>query len=301
MEIIKKRIQNFYKAIPFKKQLFLLIKYIFKPKKNIYQHLHFVGDIQVKVENRKTFKIRHYGFEVENEIFWNGIFNGWEKVSLTIWAELCSSANVIIDVGANTGVYALLAKTVNPKASVYAFEPVDRVYKKLVVNNNLNGYNIYCCKKAVSNYDGEATIYDKDIEHTYSVTVNQDISLNKEDSIPVTVDTIRLDTFINQEDVPKVDLIKIDVETHEVEVLEGIGKYIQVWEPTMIIEILNDQVAKGIENILSDLNYNYYVIDETSGINMVPSLRKSDYYNFLICKPEIAARLNSIKLFEKLY
>lgn len=298
---MKRLFKLIFDLIPFKKYLFLLVKKIRVPSHNLYQHLYFVDNIDVKVDETKNFKIRHYGFQVENEIFWNGIFNGWEKVSLSIWAELCENSNTIFDIGANTGVYALLAKTINPNANIFAFEPVERVYEKLITNNRLNGYNINCIKKAISNYNGEATIYDKNTEHIYSVTVNTDTSFNKENSIPTKIETIRLDSFIKSTQISKIDLLKVDVETHEVEALEGFGKYLKKYEPTFIIEILNDKIAKGIQELISDIDYSYYVIDENSGVKKVSQLRKSDYYNFLICKPQIAQNLETIKRFTTLY
>jgi ribosomal protein L11 methylase PrmA len=99
-----------------------------------------------------------------------GIKDGWEKVSTGLWIKLCRESEVIIDIGANTGVYSLIAKTVNPGAKVFAFEPVERVFEKLQGNCRLNNYDIGCFKKAVSNYSGKAKIYDTAGEHIYSVT-----------------------------------------------------------------------------------------------------------------------------------
>ena len=298
---MKNFLKKVYRVLPFKKHLFLIVKWFWTPNHNIYKHLNFIDNIKVKISDTKSFNIRHYGFQIENEMFWNGIFNGWEKVSLSIWGELCENSNTIFDIGANTGIYALLAKTINPSAKVFAFEPVQRVYDKLVANNNLNEYDVKCCKKAISNFDGKAIIYDKDTEHTLSVTVNKDTSADKENSIPTEINTIRVDTFIKSEGLTRVDLLKVDVETHEVEALEGFGDYLKKYEPTIIIEILNDRIAKGIEEIISKINYEYYVIDENSGIKKVDKLRKSDYYNFLICKPEVANNLKTIKRFTLSY
>lgn len=246
----------------------------------------------MNINENESFKIRHYGFQVENELFWNGIYGGWEKYSLQLWSELCKGAGTIFDIGANTGVYALLAKTINPNANVYAFEPVDRVFEKLTYNCQLNDYDITCVNKAVSNSDGAATIYDKDTEHTYSVTVNKDTSSNTEDSIAVKIETVRLDSFIKQENISHADLLKIDVETHEVEALQGFGEYLKKFQPTMLIEILSEDVARGVMELIKDIDYVYYNIDERTGIRKVENLSKSDYYNFLICNPVIAKNLN---------
>lgn len=289
---MKKFLKAIYKALPFKKSIYCFIRKLYKPQKSLYQHLYFTGNFKVKVNEKKCFRIRHYGFQVENELFWNGIYGGWEKYSLQLWSELCKDANTIFDIGANTGVYALLAKSINPNANVYAFEPVDRVFEKLVYNCKLNNYTIICENKAISNSDGTATIYDKDTEHTYSVTVNKDTSSNTNDSIAVKIETIRLDSYINQNNISHADLLKIDVETHEVEALEGFGQYLKKFQPTMLIEILNDEVAHGITELIKDIDYVYFNIDEKKGIRKVEKLSKSDYYNFLICKPETAKHLN---------
>lgn len=292
---IKTLIRKIYHFLPFKKQAFLLLKRIYKPGQKIYQYLYFVDNMIVKIDHHRHFKIRHYGFRLENEIFWSGIFNGWEKYSQRLWFELCKEAQIIFDIGANTGIYSLMAKSINPDADVYAFEPVERVYERLLYNNSINIFNIKCVKKAISNYDGHAVIYDQDTEHTYSVTVNKDTTTESENSIAVNIEVVRLDTFIVQNQIFKIDLLKIDVETHEVEVLEGLGNYIKAFEPTLLIEILNEDVVMGINKIISGIDYSFYNINEKSGIKKVDQLSKSDYYNFLICKPEIAEKLNILK------
>ncbi|MDH5545047.1 MAG: FkbM family methyltransferase [Gammaproteobacteria bacterium] len=283
-----------YFLTPFKKQLFSLLKIFWVPPANIHQHLHFHGDIKVTTANASSFKIRSYGYQVENRIFWNGLYGDFERHSLRLWTELCQMSDVIFDIGANTGIYALLAKAVNPSAKVYAFEPVERVYEKLIKNVELNRFDIACSPKAISNYNGEAVIYDTATEHTYSVTVNRDTNLNPDDSIEVKIQTITLDTFIEQEKLDKIDLLKIDVEMHEVEALQGFSKYLQRFQPSFLIEILNDDVANGVYEMIKDFGYEFYNIDEEKGPHRVERLSKSDVFNFLICKPEIANRLSKL-------
>lgn len=292
---MKKVLKSIYTALPLKKEVFWLIKKVVNPKESVFKHLHFVGNFKVQVNSDIFFKIRHHGFQIENEVFWQGIFNGWEKYSMKLWYDLSKNANVIFDIGANTGVYSLLAKTTNNNAVVFAFEPVSRVYDKLCFNNKINNYDIKCFEKAISNNDGVATIFDKDTAHTYSVTVNEDRSSDKSNSIPVEITTIRLDTFINTNNIPKIDLMKIDVEMHEVEALEGFGKYLNEFKPTILIEILSEDIAKGINELVSDIGYYYFNIDENKGVKKVSKLTKSDGMNFLICMPEIANKIDLLK------
>lgn len=292
---MKTVLKSLYKTLPLKKEIFQLLKSVYKPGKNVYQHLSFNATFDVPVELGKSFRIKHYGYEVENEIFWNGLFNGWEKFSLRLWKELCEQSDTIFDIGANTGVYGLLAKSTNPTAEVYAFEPVKRVFEKLATNNSLNNFNIKCVNKAISNYDGTATIYDTAREHTYSVTVNKNTNPDSEVSIPTQIETITLDTYIKQEGIRKIDLMKIDVEKHEIEALEGFREHIKTFQPTMLIEILDDEVANGVMAIIKDIDYLFFNINEEQGIKQVEKLSRSPFYNFLICKPEVAATLKTIK------
>jgi len=288
---MKSILKVIYRGIPFKKQIYILMRSVWRPPERLYKHLHFVGNMKVKVDEQHSFKMRHYGYLIENEIFWNGIMDGWEKYSLRIWKKLAEKCDVIVDVGANTGVYSLLAKSINETADVYAFDPIDRVFDKLLHNVSLNNYDITCIKKALSDANGEALIYDTNTEHTYSGTVNKNMFNDTVTVIPTNIQTITLDSFIKEQELTKLDLIKIDVETHEVEVLEGFKEHLHKFQPTMIIEVLNDEVAHGIQRLLDGMGYVYYNIDENNGIRKVPSLTKSDYYNFLICQPQVAAEI----------
>lgn len=288
-------LKNIYQIIPFKKQFFTLLKGVYKPPVKLYKHLHFKGIFNVKISKDESFKIKHFGNVIENELFWEGIHGGWEKVSLGLWINLCRDANCIFDIGANTGLYSLIAKSVNKDAQVYAYEPVKRVFDKLIFNNQLNNFDIKCSMYAISNNIGKAIIYDvPNTDHIYSVTVNKNMADSKTPTIETEIQTITLDSVIENEKIGKIDLLKIDVETHEPEVLEGYSKYIHQHNPTLLIEVLDDTVGQAIQAILKDLDYLYFNIDENKGLNQVDTILKSDYYNYLICSSEIAKKLKLI-------
>lgn len=287
---MKKFLKKIYKVIPFKKQIFQVLRLFHIPHR-IYQHLHFVGTINVKIDAQKKFKMHHYGYEIENELFWRGLFGGWEKISIKLWVELCKSSTVVLDIGANTGLYALVAKTLNPNAQVYAFEPVKRVYEKLQANIQLNNYDIRAYECAVSDQNGNAVIYDMDTEHIYSVTVNKNIASPNTKVKEVEIRTLMLKNLIEEEKLNYVDLIKIDVETHEPQVLKGMSTYLQLYKPTLLIEVLNEEVAQEINQILKGMDYLYYDIDEIGKPKKVDEIHKSSHFNYLICQKDIAQKL----------
>lgn len=267
-----------YNHIPFKKEIFSALKIIWTPEESIFRHLHFKGIFSVQIDTSRKFKINHYGFQIENEIFWRGLTNCWEKESIQLWIKLCKESQTILDIGANTGVYSLIAKTVNPKAKVYSFEPHPMFFKMLQKNIALNNFDIVSIEKAISNSDDTITIDDYSGHSSF-----------------VTVKSISLDTFIKQNSLTKIDLIKIDVETCEPKVLEGFSNYLPQFRPTMIIEIINGNIADQVYNFVRDLGYLYFNIDEKGSIRQTERIERSDYYNYLLCNPDIAAKLRLTK------
>ncbi len=288
---MKQILKSFYHFIPFKKQLFIFLKATIKPGESIYKHFTFKGQFKVDVGNQKSFKLNHYGYMIENEIFWSGLKDGWEKESIGLWLKLCERSEYILDLGANTGVFSLIAKAVNPESKVYAFEPVQRVFKKLKQNVALNSYDVVCVDKAVSNFAGKAFIYDTNAEHILSVTVNYNYLPPTVKVQEVEIETITLNNYLKETKIPKVDLMKIDVETHEPEVLEGFSDYLDKYRPTMLIEILNNEIGAKVEKLVQGMGYLYFNIDENKGIHQTEHIIKSDYYNYLLCNEKTAREL----------
>lgn len=281
-----------YKLTPFKRFFFLIIRALFQLPESVFKHLYFKGVISISLPAGK-FKVHHHGYQIENELFWAGIENAWEKVSFDLWMKLSQEASVVMDIGANTGVYSLISRALNSSAKVYGFEPVTRVKEKYQGNVNLNGWqdSIMVSEVALSSADGKAMIYDSMEEHVYSVTVSKDLSLDGVETTEVEIRTQRLDTFIETNGVDRIDLMKIDVETHEPEVLEGMGKYLERFRPSILIEILSDEVGQKVQAMLEGKGYLYYHIDEVNEPELCSNITKSDFFNYLVCQREVAENL----------
>src|SRR6187402_3175387 len=138
---MKKLLKAIYSLVPFKKEIYSVLKVVWTPSESIFRHLHFKGIFTVKVNDSKSFKIHHFGYLIENKIFWKGLNDSWEKESLKLWMKLCETSHSILDIGANTGIYALVAKAINPSAKVFAFEPHPKFYNMLQKNVALNNFD----------------------------------------------------------------------------------------------------------------------------------------------------------------
>jgi len=289
---MKKLIHFLRDITPFKKYLFLLIKHLGKPSPSIYQHLYFNGIFKVNVED-KYFYMRHNETGIENITFWEGIENGWEKVSMKLWIELCKDATCIVDVGAHIGLYTLVAKTINENATVHSFEPIERIYNKLTENLELNNFQVHHARIALSDKDGVAYINDTDGE---ALSLDCSLNYNEESSNSglIQIQTNKLSTIIEKQNMQRIDVMKIDVEGHEVQLLDGMGNYLKSYKPTMIIEIVDENNGKQIFEMIKDCNYLFFNIDEIHPPRLVKEITKSDKYNFLLCNENVAKKLNLI-------
>ncbi len=129
---------------------------------------------------------------------------------------------VIFDIGANKGQYANLIDSIfHGNAKIYSFEPGKITYSELLKNTsqikNIERYNLgfgSAGKKEYLYYDeagsGLASVYKRQLEH-----------VNKKFAQKETVRIKKLDDFCEENKIKNIDLLKIDVEGHELEVLKG--------------------------------------------------------------------------------
>lgn len=283
-----------YHRLPFKKELFSLIKLFYVPSEAVRQRLFFLGVFRVPCAE-KEFLLRNYGYSFENTIFWTGLTGAYEGLSMSLWMKLCRDSETIVDIGANTGIFSLVARALNPRARIYAFEPVERVFNRMRDNVALNGFDIDCRMEAVTNVDGHAVIFDVDDEHEYSATLNRSFYDAHPANAPLIESRVvarRIDTFIRENGIPKIDLMKIDVEMHEPEVLEGMAECLKAMRPALLIEVLTDEMGERVHALLQGYDYLFFNIDEEHGAKRVGRVEKSAYRNVLACSESTARRLN---------
>jgi FkbM family methyltransferase len=279
--IIFKIVISLWKILPMKlflsKQLkksnFLILK--------LYKDLRFKGEMKVNFDNY-SFNLNNPGYTtIENEIFWKGI-KGWEKCSVSLWIDLSKEAHAILDIGANTGIFTLIAAAVNKNAEIYSFEPVKRtslLLKKNLEINNFKNINFY--EKAVSNVTGKSTFYDVTTESQYSSSLNEKMLEGISGTIQYEVDVISLDDLEELKN-KKIDLIKLDVEMHEPESIQGMMNILKENLPVFIIEILNTEIGNRIENLIHEFDYCFYVINEEIGLKETHTLGDGINQNFLL-------------------
>lgn len=151
--------------------------------------------------------------------------------------------NTVLDVGANIGNHSLYLAKFTSATTIHAFEPMPRSFEHLSSNMKRNGCeNVILHNVALSDSSGVAKM-------DFPDPTNQGMAKFSEEGIEVQV--IRLDD-INLE---KVSLIKIDVEGHELSVLRGGSETIRKNRPHLYIEIQNENLLSEVEDFLFELGY----------------------------------------------
>jgi FkbM family methyltransferase len=283
------------KMLFFKGWLAYILRFLKIVPLKLQKYIYFRGYFFVQTKHSKGFFLNNWGhsnFEIENKIFWNGIYSFDESISIQLWEKLAQSADFIIDIGANTGIYSLLAQATNPRAKVLAFEPIERVRKKLKANILLNKFPIETSNFAISDSDVTQLICDDlSIEHPYSTTLNKNFA----EKIFSTVNTYEIETrtldglMLNYSVENSLLLIKVDVEQHEPYAIKGMLELIQNVRPIILIEILTQEIGDEIFSQIKNLNYDYFRIDEVKGLTKLATLdviQSSSNRNFLLAHAE---------------
>ena len=152
-----------------------------------------------------------------------------------------SDEAVVIDVGANIGSMALKLAGMVPEGHVYAFEPTDYGYAKLIKNISLNP-QLSSRITPVQLFVADQNKFKHGLKAYASWKVNGRAvnphplhggTIKPADSTPA--DT--LDHFCIENRINRVDLIKIDTDGHEYKVLSGARQIIKKYRPFIIFEI----------------------------------------------------------------
>jgi FkbM family methyltransferase len=275
----------------FGKPLYLVIRPFYIPPETMRRRMRFIGKFRVKAEDGKKFLLFNNAFHLENHIFWLGIDRyPWELMTRRIWTRLCLSADTIFDIGSNSGIYATLAKVYNSRSKVFAFEPQPNVFAVLQKNNRINGFDIRCEQLALSDTEGSLPFFNYGpdtfiTENTTAGSLNRDWVTREQSSIMV--DVRKLGTYLEEQGIIRIDLMKIDVETLEYEVLLGYGKYLAMHRPVLVLEIQNPDIGQKIGSLFDPGSNKFFRIDEQAGLRRVKELGTSTgSLNYLICPVE---------------
>jgi FkbM family methyltransferase len=157
----------------------------------------------------------------------------WEPQVTAVFRSSLSPGDICVDVGAYTGYFTLLAASlVGAEGRVYALEPAASTYAELVSNLELNGVsNVTALRLAAGEAAGQGMFDDR--PHGSSI---RSAFRDGESDTQVEVRTVA--SLIRADEGPRLRLVKIDVEGHEVAVLRGLMPLFESGvRPAVLVEL----------------------------------------------------------------
>jgi len=143
---------------------------------------------------------------------------------------------VVLDIGANSGVFSLIA-AINPNMHSFAFEPNPSAYDILQRNIALNNIEdkVETFQLALTERHGTATLkVPASGEADGFACIGNPVRFTDWVEFEVPVSTA--DDFVKEQGIERVDLVKIDTEGCELFVLKGARSLIERWRPYILCE-----------------------------------------------------------------
>jgi len=171
------------------------------------------------------------------------IFNTHEPFSTKVLSNNLHEGMVCLDVGGNLGYYATLeSKQVGSSGRIIAIEPSPLNFKYLTNNlalQNPNNFEVF--NYACGNRNGEVHFMISEHSNTSWVLKDGEKALPGMSLIKVPV--IKLDDFLKNKEINRIDLLRMDVERYEVEVLEGAKELLRNFHPQIQIEVHSERLG----------------------------------------------------------
>lgn len=218
-------------------------------------------------------------------LFYKG---GFEEREIAAVCEILrrTAKPVVLDIGANVGWHSVRWAVGCPDSQIYAFEPAVGTAALLKTNALLNrvGARVKHVAYAVSDKEGIAEFHECEDSAYSSLKDTRRKKVISTTHVPVTT----VDRFVEEEDITRLALIKIDVEGLETEVLRGSLKTLETLGPDVFVEIYGGEASNlNPEDTIRQMKSLGYEALVWKDEGLVPHVSHSDrYFNYLFSKKQ---------------
>lgn len=239
----------------------------------------FSRDIFTKLANWPLFLLAYLGIAPQEErVIWlsSGVQLTVNLRSTDKWSiheivlrddyglsPIANDCKTIIDLGANIGVFAVYAASLNPNTKVYAFEPHPDNYSRMlenIQNNNLEGRVLSFAVACASNDAGRTFYITRDHRsHSFSTERSKNTMLVK---------TKSLEQIFQENNIAQCDLLKMDIEGAEYEILYSTPSQIlaKIRYITMEYHNLNPATGKTGKDLKEFLQNHGFAVEQKESL-----------------------------------
>lgn len=223
--------------------------------------------------------------------FWEGLY---EYEFMWIFEKIIAQCRGFLDIGANTGLFSLVAARSNPDCTVLAFEPSPDAYLYLEKNIQSNVLSKQIIPQSFAVSDREETlefykVHNPKYPDVPNLSGAASLVFMSSTSKKISVQTVNIDNFITK-NYPDfiVDFVKIDAEGAEGHIIQGMIKTIQKDKPIITCEILLNDIGQNIQNILKNEGYQFYLPVSKNALHRIETIQyeKSVDIRNVFCVPK---------------
>lgn len=188
-------------------------------------------------------------------LYWLG-GRGYEPETMDHLPQFLAGASCFYDIGANTGLFSLLAAKLEPRLRVVAIEPNPATFARLSEHIALNRLDdrVTAHAAAIGVVDGPVTLHIPAGTHALSSTLAPE---GAADTLPghrpVSVHGATMRSMLAAFPIPGA--IKIDAEGFEAAILESMADFLAQHRPRLLIEVLDDAPIARLNAALAPGGY----------------------------------------------
>lgn len=221
-------------------------------RNRLYSKL-FISIARYNEDGREVSKIAYYlvggrKFIINlniNEFTQAGYYFG--KIDNNLVDRIKKGGGIYIDIGSNIGIYSIFASAFFEK--VYSFEPSKFTFKIQLNNIELNHIkNIDVINYGLSSVEGNGDLRINKFNNGGNSLENLGAEVSSEiEKVKLTT----LDSFFIDKCLDQIDLIKIDIEGHEIEAIKGGCNLLSKFKPLIYCEVASNKeyLAQLIKNL----------------------------------------------------
>lgn len=191
------------------------------------------------------------------------MFKTHEPLTTQLLLRELKKGMVCIDIGSNIGYYVLLeSRVVGDSGKVIAIEPSPKNFNYLRINLvQQKAFNVEPKNFAIGDSNGEIEFLISDRSNYCRVATHGQMEFDTIEKI-IKIQAKRLDSFLEENPLEKLDFIRMDVEGYESNIYEGMKNTVSIFRPMLLIEVHKIYLGvEGTKKFLLELKNDGYEIN----------------------------------------
>lgn len=197
----------------------------------------------------------------------------WESWLSLLMAQIIRPGFICLDIGANFGYFSILmSELAGETGRTLVLEPNPRIAELLRATSFVNGNHFEVLQMAMSDKKGEAVLTITDRELGGGTIKPNDLVPGRSQ---VAVPTISVDELVKEKNLPRVDLMKIDVEGVEPLVFQGMKETIANNPDIQIIVEYSPSIYTNAQEFTEYL-FDTFTVYQAKNVDSILKLSKAD-------------------------